>query len=103
VLSILKEKPRDVPSDPGSIWRGIAIGGFVNRYALFCAFVLLLAMIGIFIIAGFGAVQFVWILPLYFHFREKQQTETAKGILIAGGITVLLTAGCWGCMAFPSR
>ena len=98
VLSIYKEKPQDIPPDPGSIWRGIAIAGFVNLCALGGGFVLLLLMIGIFIIAGFGAVQFVWILPIYFHFKEKQQTETAKGILIGGGITVLLSAGCWGCM-----
>jgi hypothetical protein len=98
VLSILKEKPHDVPADPGSIWRGIAMAGFTNLCALVGGVLLIRAMIGILVIAGFGALQFLWILPTYFYFDVKQQTETAKGILIAGGITALLSAGCWGCM-----
>ncbi len=89
--------------EPGNIWRGISIAGFINLCALGGGFLLIFAIVGIPIIAGFGALQFAWILPIFFHFKSKQETETAKGILIAGGITVLLSAGCWGCMVFPFR
>jgi hypothetical protein len=48
------------------------------------------------ILLGFGVVQFAWLLPLYLHFQKRGQFETAKGILIGGGIAFLLNAGCWG-------
>ena len=84
--------------DPGSIWQGIALGGALNVCALFASLIGIFLLIGIPVIAGFGLVQYVWIMPLYEKYKGRGETETAKGILIASGITVLLSAACWGSM-----
>jgi ABC-type phosphate transport system auxiliary subunit len=99
MLSIFKGDQEEIrPRDPGSIWQGIALGGTWNACALAAGVILIVALIGIFIVAGFGLVQYFWILPLYEKYNRRGETETAKGILIASGITVLLSAACWGSM-----
>jgi hypothetical protein len=84
------------PRDPGSIWQGIALGGTWNICALGIGILTILIAIGAVVIAGFGIVQYAWISPLYLRYKRRGETETAKGILIASGITVLLSAACWG-------
>jgi hypothetical protein len=42
---------------------------------------------------GFGLVQALWIVPLYFVYRRRGP-EVAKGIAITGGITFLLWSVC---------
>jgi len=95
---ILGEQGGNRPHDPGSIWQGIAIGGAWNVCALLASIIGIFILIGMAVIAGFGVVQYAWILPLYEKYRKRGETETAKGILIASGITVLLSAACWGSM-----
>jgi len=84
------------PLDPGSIWQGIAVGATWNICALFVGILTILIIVGGVIIAGFGVVQYAWIGPLYARHQRRGETETAKGILIASGITFLLSAACWG-------
>lgn len=93
---ILGDQGEPRPRDPGSIWQGIAIGGAWNACALGAGIILIAALVGIFIVAGFGLVQYAWIVPLYAKYKGRGETETAKGILIASGVTVLLSAACWG-------
>jgi len=95
---ILGDQDSERPRDPGSIWQGIAIGGVWNVCALAISFALVFILIGIPIFAGFGLVQYFWIVPLYEKYKGRGEIETAKGILIASGITVLLSAACWGSM-----
>jgi hypothetical protein len=57
--------------------------------------------IGVFLSPVLAPLQALWIGPLYFKYRARDETETAKGILIAAGITFLLNAGCWGLVALP--
>ena len=95
---ILGDQEGHRPRDPGSIWQGIAIGGVWNVCALLIGFAGIFILIGIPIIVGFGLVQYAWIVPLYGKHKGRGETETAKGILIASGITVLLSAACWGAM-----
>jgi hypothetical protein len=45
---------------------------------------------------GIGAVQAVWIVPLWRSYRHSRETETAKGLLIGASIVFLLNASCWG-------
>jgi drug/metabolite transporter (DMT)-like permease len=45
---------------------------------------------------GIGLAQLLWIIPLYRRHRKRGTTETAKGLLVAGAITFLLNAACWG-------
>lgn len=97
MLSIFKGDQAEIrPRDPGSIWQGIAIGGAWNFCALLVGLMAIFIVIGIPIIAGFGLVQYVWIAPLYEKYTGRGESETAKGILIASGVTVLLSAACWG-------
>jgi hypothetical protein len=44
--------------------------------------------------AGWGLVQWIILLPLYFMLRRKGRRLAAKGILIAGGIGFMLNAAC---------
>jgi len=40
-------------------------------------------------------LQFAWLLPVRAGFVKAGKTESAKGVLITAGITVLLSAACW--------
>jgi hypothetical protein len=87
--------------DKGSVGKGFAIAASINLGAAIAGLLTMVVGIGVFLILGIGAVQALWIGPLYFMYRARDETETAKGILIAAGITFLLNAGCWGLVAFP--
>jgi hypothetical protein len=76
----------------------MAIGGVWNICALCVGIMSILIAVGGVIIATFGVLQYAWISPLYLRHKKRGETETAKGILIASGITVLLSAACWGSM-----
>ncbi len=80
----------------GSVVRGIAIAAGLNIGAAIVGAITMMIGIGFVILLGIGIVQLAWILPLYFSFRKRGETETAKGVLIGAGITFLLNAGCWG-------
>lgn len=43
-----------------------------------------------------GIVQLFYIIPLYTYFRRKGKTETAKGLLIAASLVILVNGLCWG-------
>lgn len=45
---------------------------------------------------GAGLVQLVYVVPLYLRLREKGRTETAKGLVIAASLIILINASCWG-------
>jgi len=49
--------------------------------------------------AAFGLIQWIWMTKLARKFQGEGQTETAKGVLIAAGISTLLSATCW-CVIF---
>jgi hypothetical protein len=44
--------------------------------------------------AGWGVVQWLFLIPVYFMLRRKGRRLAAKGILIAGGIGFMLNAAC---------
>ena len=46
-----------------------------------------------------GATQWVYLLPLQLWLRGTNRPFQAKGVLIAGAITVLLNSACWGWFA----
>ena len=43
-----------------------------------------------------GLGQWLWLWPLRRSYLRAGETETAKGLIVAGAITFLLNAGCWG-------
>ena len=89
----------DPPLNEGHLVKGFAIAGAINIGAALASY--LTVGVGAVIVFGIGAVQALWIGPLYAVYRSKRETETAKGILLAAGITFLLNAGCWGYVVFP--
>ena len=51
---------------------------------------------------GAGLIQLVYVVPLYLYFRNKEKTETAKGLTIAASLVILLNVACWGFWQFGS-
>ena len=83
------------PVDRGSILSGFLVAAGWNAAALALSAALMAAMIGFLILAGFGLLQFAWLLPMWIRYRKAGKTESAKGVLIVAGISVLLSAACW--------
>lgn len=50
--------------------------------------------LGVYLLYGFGLVQFLLLYPLIRHLKRTGKTRTMQGILIGAGITFLLTTGC---------
>lgn len=50
-------------------------------------------------LGGWGVLQLVYIVPFYLYMRKKE-TATAKGIIIAASLVILLNATCWGLLGF---
>jgi hypothetical protein len=78
---------------------GFLVAAGWNGAALVASFVLMSVGIGIILLGGFGLLQFAWLLPLRSRFQKSGKTESAKGILITAGITVLLSAACWASLS----
>ena len=89
------------PVNEGNLGKGFAIAAAINIGALLAGLSMIFIGVGVVIIFGIGAVQALWIGPLYTTYRGKGETETAKGTLLAAGITFLLNAGCWGLVMLP--
>jgi len=81
--------------DPGSLLHGFFTAVVWNLFAFAGAVALIAIYIGIPIVAGFGLVQFAWLIPLRNRCVLEGRTEDAKGVMVAAGITVMLSAGCW--------
>ena len=43
-----------------------------------------------------GATQWIYLLPLQFWLRKTNRPLQAKGVLMAGALTLLLNSTCWG-------
>ena len=83
------------PPDRGSLLHGFLVAAGWNAVGIAASVALMAAVIGIPLVAGFGLVQFAWLLPVRSGFTKAGKTESAKGVLITAGITVLLSAACW--------
>ena len=84
--------------DPGSVPRGITIAFLLHAFQLIIipiAFVFPAAFFFIFI---WSVTQFAYLLPAYLKYSAKGESETAKGILIAAGIGVLLNGTCFAAL-----
>jgi hypothetical protein len=80
---------------PGHIVYGFLAAAACNVAALVLSAGLIMLFVGIYLVAGFGLIQFFWLVPLWMIYRKQGKTESAKGVLIVAGITVLLSAACW--------
>ena len=83
--------------DTGIMIRGLFIATLCNLVGIVLALSLIFKGEFTFL-GGFGILQFVWLLPLWFVFKKMGKTEDAKGALFVAGITILLNAACWAGM-----
>ena len=84
-------------NDEGNIGWGLLLCWGVNIGEIVVGFLTLVVLpLGAALIGGIGIIQLIYVIPLYFSFRKKGKTETAKGLVIAASITALLNATCWG-------
>jgi hypothetical protein len=74
---------------------GFLVAAGVNALAIALSVALMTMAIGIPLVAGFGLLQFAWLLPIRARFVKAGKAESAKGVLITAGITVLLSAACF--------
>ena len=49
----------------------------------------------IFGLGGWGIIQLVYVVPIYFYLRSRNKSGTAKGLVIAASIVLLINVGCW--------
>jgi hypothetical protein len=71
-----------------------------NALAIAASVALMYMVIGIPLV--FGLLQFAWLLPVRVGFMNDGKTESAKGVLITAGITVLVSAACWASLSSMS-
>lgn len=107
-MSSLDPRPRETQ---GRVSSGIALGIGLNvLQALLVFFVAAKAggNMDRFVTAlligwgGAGVVQLAYVVPLYLRLRKKDRTETAKGLVIAASLVILINASCWGFLQFKS-
>lgn len=75
---------------------GRVVTGFGIAAAMTSGGLILSIMLGFWPLFGIGVIQALWIVPLWLSFKRRGETESAKGVLLAAGITFLLNAACWG-------
>lgn len=49
---------------------------------------------------GWGVIQLLYVVPICLYLRRTKMSETAKGMLIAAAVVLLLNATCWGLLGF---
>ncbi len=53
-------------------------------------------MFAVVLVAGFGVLQMIYVIPLILVLRRKDRQDFAKGIAIGASIAFLLNATCFG-------
>jgi hypothetical protein len=76
-------------AEKGSIGKGLLLGVALTILGLAASFVYLPAII------AFGVYQYLWIMPVYVMYGYRGEPETAKGVLLASLIGIVLTAAFW--------
>ena len=81
----------------GSVGTGLLVAAMGNFGGFLLCPGLLAAGMG-YLLVGFGITQFLWLFPLWRHYRKEGATESAKGVSLLAGISFLLNAACWTTM-----
>ena len=94
----------DPPPPPGG---GSAVKGFFVAIAVHGGLLLLLLpvcalssiaqgalVLGMFLLAGFGLIQFIPIIPLMLYYRRRDEPRTVAGLALCAGLVLLLSGGC---------
>jgi len=87
--------------DRGGVGKGFVIGAVLNLLQAGLLWLIVTdggsSALAVLIVGldGFSLIQLIYMVPIYLYFRSKDQTETAKGLMIAAAIVMLTNAGCW--------
>jgi hypothetical protein len=89
------------PENRGSVAGGFGLGIFLNAAQGGLLFLILsLSHRGLTaLIVGlgwWGLIQLIYIVPIYIYLRRTKRTDTAKGLLIAAALVLLVNVSCWG-------
>jgi hypothetical protein len=80
------------PPDEGSFWQGLLVGFTLNLIAILLACGTL-SFSAKFLLA-IGATQLIYLGPLMFYLYRTGKTNTAMGIAVIAGVTILLNTTC---------
>jgi hypothetical protein len=61
------------------------------------------ALLGVFVAAGFGLSQWLFVVPMGLYLRHKGKLDTAMGLWITAGVAMLLNGACFGLMTLPGH
>ena len=62
-----------------------------------------LGIIGFSVISGFPLLHLLWSLPMIAVANRRVRTRARNGFLLATGLTLLLSSGCWVIVASSIR
>lgn len=108
----LDRSARDIVEQPkGSIWAGLGLT-LMFHFVVQVSLLFILAMIvpgsernleiALLPLMYLGLSQLVYMIPAILIARRKEETETAKGLIVGAALTFLLNAACTG-MLFLNR
>lgn len=93
------------PENKGSVGGGFGLGVVLNVVQGGLSWLLLALLHGslnslVISLGAWGLIQLIYMIPIYIYLRRTKRTDTAKGLLIAASLVLLINASCWGCFAF---
>ena len=90
------------PEYRGSVGRGFLLGVGLNLLQGVLLWLVMISLPGyenigplIIGLGGWGLIQLIYVVPIYLHLRRRNKSATAKGLIIAASIVVLINVGCW--------
>lgn len=94
-----------LPEDRGSVGGGFGLGVFLNVVQGGLSWLLLSLLDGglnalAISLGAWGLIQLIYMIPIYIYLRRTSRPDTAKGLLIAASLVLLINVGCWGCIRF---
>jgi predicted neutral ceramidase superfamily lipid hydrolase len=78
-----------------NLWKGLGYGLFINGGAAAAAIFTFMLYVGYFVLMGFPVAQYIWIVPIIRRMRNRGQYQSARGVLIASAVTVILYGAAW--------
>jgi heme/copper-type cytochrome/quinol oxidase subunit 4 len=93
------------PEDRGSVGGGFGLGVVLNVLQGIIFWIVMGVAHGqldalVIGLGGWGLIQLVYIIPIYIYLRRSKSPDTAKGLIIAASLVLLMNVGCWGCLTF---
>lgn len=95
------------PENKGSVGGGFGLGVVLNVLQGIILWICLFFGTGdtrirtlIIGLGGWGLIQLLYMVPIFIYLRRSKRSDTAKGLLIATSLVLLVNASCWGYIQF---